>query len=146
MSNDPEELSYDCAFNLLLGTVFLPRLKNLEEKLRATKWLKRLKEACITTVKEMRTRNDIVFNLVSQIKEGQLKSPFDSDPPCKDLLKVGNQLEGESEQFLHGSIWTKARCPDLNEENENFLLPNPLPKVGAFCSIAVVNNDSDDSD
>lgn len=102
----------------------------------------------------MKLRNDFMFNLVMAVQDGELRPPFNQNPPSvplmnlKYLLASSTQSTSGKDAKKDSSAW---EC-DLPDEDANkpmlyrqspdggaFLSTQPIPKCGAFIYLAVVS-------
>ncbi|EEB16614.1 hypothetical protein Phum_PHUM429790 [Pediculus humanus corporis] len=76
---------------------------------------------CNNSLNDLKMRNEFLHCLANCIERGKLSAPFDMDP----AKEIPNQ-EDESMSMLQF----------LPAKNGGFILPKPLPSVGAYCYLA----------
>lgn len=119
-----------------------------------TRWVHKLLSSN-KTMSEMRLRNEFMFHLVIAVQEGELRAPFNQNPPSSPLSNLRYLLSGaapnpnEKDSKKDSSAW---ECDDSDEEDATkpmlykqspdggaFLAAQPVPKCGAFSYVAVVS-------
>lgn len=124
------------------------------EKTNVTRWVHKLLSSN-KTMSEMRLRNEFMFHLVIAVQEGELRPPFNQNPPSSPLSNLRYLLSGaaanpnEKDTKKDSSAW---ECDDSDGEDADkpmlykqspdggaFLAAQPVPKCGAFSYVAVVS-------
>lgn len=113
----------------------------LLDRIRASKWVNRLKEFS-TRLSDMKLRNKIISQMLMQMQTKVLKAPFDQDPRFSTLESVGPMPHFTAENVFPDEF----KLPQIMRQSPDqgvFLVNQPVPKCGAFCYLAVVSRPSD---
>nr|XP_024216166.1 uncharacterized protein LOC112210605 [Halyomorpha halys] len=153
MAEDPEDLNYDCNYNLFLAKTMLGNLRNIQDRQKVLRWMRKL-SGCNRSLAEMKLRNEFMYSLVVSIQSGNLSPPFNDNPPAGSLQSLGVLLAGTKNATAMGlqidpsqGLWgqehavTSPEMPMLYRQSPDggaFLAAQPIPKCGAFCYLAVV--------
>ncbi|XP_060521513.1 uncharacterized protein LOC132699066 [Cylas formicarius] len=150
MSETPEDLNYDCNYNMFLAKTMMPNLTKTDEKQKAVRWMKKL-ATCNRSIAEMKLRNDFMYYLVVNVQQGELQPPFTELPPAGPLPEIAHLLPGgvseiNVDEWGEGTSQAAAgtRKPMLYEHSPDggaFLAAQPVPRCGAFCYLAVIARD-----
>ncbi|KAK3908201.1 Centrosomal protein of 112 kDa [Frankliniella fusca] len=160
-----QTLNYDFNFNMVLGKTLISKLSLPQERLLATEWLHKL-STCGTALEELQLRNMFAYFLVLSLQEGQLRPPFDAEPPAAPLPSLQHLLPGEAYEQQCGAGAGSAdeeaaaaaaaaaqhqqqgggggpgygRPPpyEYSPDGGEFFAAQPVPRCGAFCYLAVV--------
>ncbi|XP_073998537.1 uncharacterized protein [Rhodnius prolixus] len=156
MCDDPDDLNYDCNYNMFLAKTMLSNLRLQQDRVKAQRWLRKL-SLCNRSLQEMKLRNDFMYHLVLNIQSGELQPPFSQNPPAGPLPTIAQLLPGGTEASYQAQIDTSAGlwASDVDKASAQrpmlyrtspdggaFLAAQPVPKVGAFCYLAVVSKDT----
>ncbi|KAK6643005.1 hypothetical protein RUM43_004508 [Polyplax serrata] len=94
--------------------------------------------SCNRTIDDLRLRNEFLQYLKTVVQNGKLKTPFDMDPPKGSIKPLARKLpDHEESQSQEDEIMSMLRF--LPAKNGGFLLPKPLPTIGAYCYIAAAS-------
>lgn len=91
MAEAVEDLNYDFNYNLFIAKTLLNNLTKQEDKIRATRWMKKL-STCNHSVNEIKLRNDFMYYLIVNVQNGELQFPFNENPPTKPLPSIAHLL------------------------------------------------------
>uniref|UniRef100_T1I6C6 DUF4485 domain-containing protein n=1 Tax=Rhodnius prolixus TaxID=13249 RepID=T1I6C6_RHOPR len=91
MCDDPDDLNYDCNYNMFLAKTMLSNLRLQQDRVKAQRWLRKL-SLCNRSLQEMKLRNDFMYHLVLNIQSGELQPPFSQNPPAGPLPTIAQLL------------------------------------------------------
>ncbi|KAL3273079.1 hypothetical protein HHI36_014534 [Cryptolaemus montrouzieri] len=147
MGESPEDLNYDCNYNMFLAKTMLSNLAKSEDRHKAVRWMRKLAQ-CNRSLEEMKLRNDFMYYLVINIQSGELQPPFVDNPPQAPLPTIAHLLPGgvgvdleKEAEWADPHRGGKEPRPLLYENSPDggeFLAAQPVPRCGAFCYLAVV--------
>ncbi|XP_026281818.2 uncharacterized protein LOC113208830 [Frankliniella occidentalis] len=86
-----QTLNYDFNFNMVLAKTLISKLGLPQERQLATEWLQKLSTSG-TSMEELQLRNMFAYFLVLSLQEGQLRPPFDTEPPAAPLPSLQHLL------------------------------------------------------
>ncbi|XP_067005638.2 uncharacterized protein [Anabrus simplex] len=148
MSDLAADLNYDCNYNMFLTKTMLNNLKSRTDRTCVMKWLNKLSN-CNRSIDEMRLRNDFMYYLVLNVQNGELRPPFNSNPPAgklqAQLLPGGTDVIKKETSSSHPCLMKetgkqKQDRPVIYQNSPDggaFLAAQPIPRCGAFCYLAV---------
>ncbi|KAI5746845.1 uncharacterized protein LOC103509149 [Diaphorina citri] len=145
ISQECEDLNYDCNYNIFLAKQYLPNLRSMTDRQKASKWMRKLL-SCAHTMDEMKLRNDFMYYLVLNLQAGELQAPFTLCPPPPGPLSSLLALLPQDKSPPTGCLATECiqdsqDLPLLYRQSPDggaFLAAQPVPRCGAFCYLAVV--------
>ncbi|XP_069696789.1 uncharacterized protein [Periplaneta americana] len=142
MCDPAEDLNYDFNYNMFLIRTQMSKLEP-QDRTRIISWMRKL-AAFHNTINEMRLRNDYMYYLVVNVQKGELKAPFNDNPPNGNLppledIMAETDVEGWKEalkKFREEYPPTPSRLTDEG----GFLAARPKARCGAFCYMSVLCN------
>ncbi|KAF5283480.1 hypothetical protein FQR65_LT13868 [Abscondita terminalis] len=145
MGDMADDLNYDYNYNMFIAKTMLANLAALDDRQKAVRWMKKLAR-CNRTINEMKLRNDFIYYLVLNVQKGELRPPFNENPPPGPLPSLAHLLPGGAEAAGDDGAWTESsfskQKPMLYQNSPDggaFLAAQPIPRCGAFCYLAVVS-------
>ncbi|XP_063221191.1 uncharacterized protein LOC134530364 [Bacillus rossius redtenbacheri] len=133
-----ESLNTNFNFNMIIARKLFGTLPTRNDRELVRQWIRKLK-SCTSSINEMKLRNNFMFHLVINLRTGCLLHPFNK-PPKQGPLNMAYASVDQCKGSDSGSDADSERAPrNLPQPPPaaRFLVPAPMPKVGAVCYMAM---------
>ncbi|KAK6624252.1 hypothetical protein RUM44_011111 [Polyplax serrata] len=170
MDDELKKLNYDCNYNIYLITEMKDRnFSSQSDRNKIILWLKKLNQCPPKSeYSDIVLRNEFLYCLLTCVKNGELRPPFNEVPPTEPIGKLRHLLvlkvyagdlrrpstsndgkSGINTDWVDDLQKADSNIPDIYRKSPDggeFLSQQPIPKSGAFCYLAIVSKSTSGND